>query len=254
MANAGRAAQDEQAREDAAEEARRARKRAAQAETSKDIAAYNLSPLRGVYAVTRVIVWILIPIIAILAIAFLVEIYNPSTDFAPGSPIPKLGFAGGLVLIVALISFLVIFKWRVVAAGRAGRVEAERWLADLPFQLNGFFVVVGRRVWLKKAGHGGLSNSDPVLMTSSEPDVYFDVRVTLGPMSAAPPEDFMRRLLDGFGVPLQGSSFHADRNSFSFAGTSGADVTTQLKRIIEELLLPLHERYPLRSVNLQIVE
>jgi hypothetical protein len=135
-----------------------------------------------------------------------------------------------------------------------GRVEAERWVAGLPFQLNGFFSVVGRRKWLKKAGRTARLNDDPSQWTSEEPDVYFDVRVKLSALREPPPADFVRRVLDGFGVPLAGSLLDADGRGFKFAGSSGPFVTTQLERIIKELLLPLHERYPLRSVSLEVDE
>jgi hypothetical protein len=251
MAKAGGAVQAQQAREDAAEEAKRARERAAQSEASKGTAAYNLSPLRGVYAVTLVIVCILIPIIAMVTAAFFIEVYDSSTDFAPGSPIPKLGSAAGVALIPVLILFLLIFRSRVIARGRTASAEAERWLAGLPFQVNGFFSVVRRRKWLKKAGRAADISDVPTFWNRTEPDVYFDVRVKLHAMSEPPPKDFMSRLLDGFGVPLASSLLDTDGRGFKFAGGSGAYVTTQLVRIIKELLLPLHERYPLSSVSLE---
>jgi hypothetical protein len=66
-------------------------------------------------------------------------------------------------------------------------------------------------------------------------------------LNQTPEQGFMKQLLDGLGHPFSGDRYSSDC-SLRF-NTRHRVVCEDMHRLVQELLLPLHQRYPLQAAN-----
>ena len=218
--------------------------------SSRAIAALSLSRLRNWWVASKVAAVLVSVVGGILGIAFAwsLEEQHPANEHHAY----ELGLIACIAGIGIFVALPFVMKRIATRAGYAQVEETKQWIAGLPFAVEGYLDVVGREKWLAKLG-SGTPSLDPIANQTGSSDEYFAVVIALHPVGERPPADFMGKLLDGLGSPFSHKTYRAGESKFSFSGgPNGAVVARYLHRMITRMLVPLHERYPMRSVWIDV--
>jgi len=218
--------------------------------SSQAIAALSLSRLRNWWVASKVAAVLVLVVGGILGIAFAwsLEEQHPANELHAY----KLGLIACIAGVALFVALPFVMKRIATQAGYARVEETKQWIAGLPFAVEGYLDVVGREKWLAKLG-SGTPSLDPIANQTGSSDEYFDVVIALHAIGERPPADFMGKLLDGLGSPFTHKTYRAGDSKFSFnGGPNGAVVARDLHRMIVRMLVPLHERYPMRSVRIYV--
>jgi len=211
----------------------------------------NLSPRYGQYRaakITAITAWIVLPMVAGVAG---MELANLSYD----SPLTTQGWKVVMGVVIALLVALPLAALAVrsaaIAAGRDAPETQRAWLRKLPFHVEGYLEILNRSDWMKSAGSPGLT-----VTSSPTPDTYYLVNVHVSHKGSAPPHAALKDLVAKFGDPLSVKevSFSDDGTwDLGYSGSEGAMKTARAtQRVVGELLLPLHQRFPLARVTFRI--
>ena len=249
---ARRGQQREQAEQGGVDAAAAAKQRALDAKnaTSRDLAALHLSPIRWLWRGSIALATLVVAMAVLAGGTCGLSLALAKGLSATDRHLYPLGIAASVAGAVVFVALTFVVKAVAVSAGRVRYAETERWLASLPFAVTGYLEVIGRRRWLYEAG----TFRDPSGMLTDERDLYADVKVELHGFHGAPPHELMGQLLDGLGAPFSHATLLAPETmrpvAFSFrGGESGYVVAPRLRIVVEQLLVPLHARFPMDSAK-----
>jgi hypothetical protein len=224
---------------------------------SPTVARLNLSPRYGLYRASWAIAiagWIVSPIVGSL---FVWQWASPSADGPFGPRFAAIGSIAIGVLLVVLAILPFVMRASAIAAGGAAYDAEEAWLRSLPFHVGGYMKIIGRRRWMKSAGSP--STVHGAVITSGSHNQYFVVLVRVSHTGERPTEQALHDLVARFGKPLTVKNVsypddkrHAREYELRYEGQSTPQAVAGTRRLVRELFVPLHDKYPIGAVELSI--
>jgi hypothetical protein len=158
-------------------------------------------------------------------------------------------------VLLAIAPF--VLRASAIAAGGAAYEAEEAWLKSLPFHVGGYMKIIGRKQWMKSAGSP--SQVSGAVFTSGSHNKYFIVLVHVSHTGERPAKAFLHDAVARFGAPLTVANLdlpddkrHAREYSLSYTGERASQAVADTRRLVRELLVPTHAKYPIGSVELSI--